>query len=201
MAIYPDTNRTMLEKIVAGDDVSWNEFYDAYAPVVRSLCRISRVPEEKIDDVVQETMRRFADRSKNFVYTPEKARFRTYFNKIVHGGIADCFRQLARDKALPVENLSDETDLSAEEKELNVWRHAILDQALAELAKRVSAKNYLAFTMSSFDGKSIADTAAFLRISADQVYLARNRCSAMLKEIVKKCNDADPELHIQLPEK
>ncbi|MCQ2378542.1 MAG: sigma-70 family RNA polymerase sigma factor [Victivallaceae bacterium] len=200
MPIYPETNRTMLEKIIAGDDVSWSEFYDAYAPVVRSLCRIARVPEEKIDDVIQETMFRFSDRSKNFVYAPEKARFRTYFNKVVHGGIADCFRKIARDKALPVENLPGEADLSAEEKELDVWRHAVLDQALAELAKRVSAKNYLAFTMSAFDGKSIADTAEFLRISADQVYLARNRCAAILKEIVKKCNDADPDLNLSAPE-
>ncbi len=196
MAIYPETNRTMLERVVYGDEVSWREFYDTYAPVVRAICRLSRVPEEKTDDIIQETMLRFSDRTSRFVYNPEKAHFRTYFNKIVQGLIVDYFRSVDREKNALPENFSDAEDF--QKREMEIWRDAVLKQALAELAKRISNKTYLAFTMSSLDGKTVADTAKFLRMSANQVYVARNRCMAMLKEIVRQCNEADPDLKMEI---
>lgn len=32
---YPETRKTLLAKIISGDEVSWKEFYDRYIPVIR----------------------------------------------------------------------------------------------------------------------------------------------------------------------
>ena len=56
MALYPTTRRTLLEKIKQGDRISWSEFYDRYAPVIRIIGLKSGVPADDIDDLVQEVM-------------------------------------------------------------------------------------------------------------------------------------------------
>jgi len=203
MAIYPDTDRTMLEKILSGDEVSWQEFYQRYSTVVRILCRISRLPQEKHDDVVQEVMSRFARRSSSYIYAPERARFRSYFNRIVRAAIADEFRKLSKAEQLCTELQQDTVLLSPEweSAEMETWRSAVLQEALQELSSRVSSSNYLAFTMSVLQHHSIRDTAAFLGMTSAQVYMARSRCTALLRKIISRCNNADPELKLDFPEK
>ena len=200
MGVYPETDRTMLERIISGNDIAWQDFYDTYAGVVEAICRASGVPASAVDDIVQEAMRRFADRSSHFIYMPERAKFRTYFNRIVHGAIADFFRNEAKG-IVPGGEIPDVADDSLADAELEIWRRAVLDDALGELAKRVSGKNYLAFTMSVLEDHPISETAEFLGISTAQVHLARSRCAAHLRKIIAGCNEADPELHLVYPGK
>ncbi len=200
MGVYPETDRTMLERIISGDDIAWQDFYDTYAGVVAAICRASRVPASAVDDVVQEAMRRFSDRSSHFIYMPERAKFRTYFNRIVYGAIADFFRNEAKG-IISGGEIPDVPDDSLAAAELEIWRRAVLDDALGKLAQRVSGKNYLAFTMSVLENHSIAETAEFLDVSTAQVHLARSRCAAHLREIIAGCNEADPELQLAYPGK
>ena len=186
MPIYPKTNRTILERIAVGDEVSWQEFFDQYRPVVVRLGELAGVPTADCDDLVQEVMARFFKRSDKFTYQPEKAKFRTYFNTIVRGAIADYFRKRARTPQPQLAGeIPDAPDFTAfEEKFDEVWRQSVLDAALKQISQRVKSTTYLAFTMSVLENVSIAETAKFLHISPAQVYVARRRVSAMLREIV-----------------
>jgi len=198
MPIYPQTNRTMLERIIAGDEISWCQFYDQYATVIRTLCRVFSLPEDRADDVVQVVMAKFSRSCNKYLYAPDRAKFRTYFNRIVRASIMDEFRKLKRNNRADDAGFDLERDASAEweRAELEVWREEMQKEALQELASRVSSSNYLAFTMSVLQGKSIQETAKFLGISIPQVYLARTRCAKMLREIIRRCNDADPSLQL-----
>ena len=36
---YPTTSKTLLDKIASGDEISWNDFYEKYSPVVKALTK------------------------------------------------------------------------------------------------------------------------------------------------------------------
>ncbi len=202
MALYPETSRTMLEKVIAGDEIGWENFFRTYAPVIRTLCKISNLNGADAEDVVQEVMSQFARQRGKFRYQPEKARFHTYFSCLVRGAIANVFRnaaKAARIQSIPEDLLTNDTRWDAQFDE--VWRENTLQEALHKLASHVSSRNYLAFTMSTLQGHSVKETAEFLHISAPQIYLVRNRCTGLLRDIIRRCNDADPELNLSLPEK
>ncbi len=202
--IYPDTDKTMLERVIAGEEVAWEDFYSVYAEVVRKICRCHSVPEAETDDIVQKSMMRFHARRGEFIYNPERAHFRTYFNTIVHSLIMDCFRKAAAAQRLAWQEQTAETAenpfAAGEEEETRIWRETALEQAMAELAKRVSARAYQAFTLYKIDNRPAAETAAFLKISVHDVYQAASRCIAILREIVQRCNEADPDLGLRPPE-
>lgn len=200
MSIYPDTNRTIIERISAGDYVSWTEFFSIYSPVIRRLCEISGVFPVDIEDVVQEVMIRFFKQQDKFKYDPEKAKFRTYFNKIVRGAIADYFRSKSDCPAVYIEAVSEVSGNDDFESEFDaLWRQSIWDSALREIASRVKSKNYLAFDMSVLQKIPIPEVAEFLQMSVDQVYVARSRIATELREIIARCREDDPELSLELP--
>ena len=199
MPIYPDTSRTIIERISAGDYVSWSEFFATYRPVISKLCEIAGVASPDVEDVVQEVMIRFFKQQDKFKYDPEKAKFRTYFNKIVRGAISDYFRKRSARPAIPVEEVDLRGDDDFESEFDALWRQSIWDSALREIASRVKSKNYLAFDMSVLQQIPISEVAEFLQMPVDQVYVARSRIAAELREIIARCREDDPELSLELP--
>ena len=90
---YPETSKTLLEKMTGGDEVSWEEFIARYSEIIISLGRLKGLTDTECDDLLQEVMFRFFQNSKTFVFDPGIARFRTYFGRIIHGKIIDILRK------------------------------------------------------------------------------------------------------------
>ena len=196
MALYPSTHKTLLEKIRSGDEVSWNEFYERYAPVIRHLAAGYGLEPAECDDVLQDVMLKFFRHGLVMRYSPEKSRFRTYFNRIVHSCACDHLRRKQSRSREIVSDELPEVPVPPEKEELflNEWRAQMLDEALDRLRGRVSAQNFLAFHMTVFQERPAPDVAAFLNMDVRNVYVARSRGTAMLKEIVAKMREEDPEL-------
>ncbi|MBO4633317.1 MAG: sigma-70 family RNA polymerase sigma factor [Lentisphaeria bacterium] len=199
MSAYPSTHKTMLEKIQAGDEVSWQEFYDRYSPVVLQLAAAYRIPAGECRDVLQNVMLKFFQHDLVMKYDPQKARFRTYFNQVVCSCIIDYLRQKKQYEPeinqesppeIPVPAAADQ--IFAEE-----WRKQMLQEALDRLRAQVKPATFLAFHLTVFQGKSARETADFLKIDIDAVYVAKSRCTAKLKEIIAELNHDDSELGLK----
>ena len=48
---YPTTSKTLLDKIASGDEISWDEFYLKYAPIVKALAKFKGLDANAADDV------------------------------------------------------------------------------------------------------------------------------------------------------
>ena len=46
------TRTTLLEKIAAGDEIGWTEFFDAYRRLVFAIAKKSGIPDPDADDIV-----------------------------------------------------------------------------------------------------------------------------------------------------
>ena len=192
---YPTTSKTLLEKISSGDEISWDEFYRKYAPVIKAVAKYKGI-EYDADDICQQVMMHFFKQSKTFKFDPGIAKFRTYLGRIVSWKIADYYRKKR-------EKLSGELDAVPVDAELDKiymaeWHKVIIAEAEDELRKRVSPDTFQAYQLYAVQGRPVEKVAAFLECSANQVYQAKKRCFAMMREILLKMNEADPDLQLEL---
>ena len=193
---YPTTSKTMLEKISSGDEISWNEFYAKYAPIVRKVAIYKGIGRDAADDLCQQVMLHFFKQSKTFKFDPGIAKFRTYLGRIVSWKIVDYYRKKR-------EKLSEELDAVPVDAELDKiymaeWHKVIIAEAEDELRKRVSPDTFQAYQLYAVQGRPVEKVAAFLECSVNQVYQAKKRCFTMMREILLKMNEADPDLQLEL---
>ena len=192
---YPTTSKTLLEKISSGDEISWDEFYRKYAPVIKAVAKYKGI-EYDADDICQQVMMHFFKQSKTFKFDPGIAKFRTYLGRIVSWKIIDYYRKKR-------EKLSEELDAVPVDAELDKiymaeWQKVIIAEAEDELRKRVSPDTFQAYQLYAVQGRPVEKVAAFLDCSTNQVYQAKKRCFAMMREILLKMNETDPDLQLEL---
>lgn len=201
---YPETSKTLLEKMTGGDEVSWEEFIARYSEIIISLGRLKGLTDTECNDLLQEVMFRFFQNSKTFVFDPGIARFRTYFGRIIHGKIIDILRKRPP-VSQPVETLP-EDPADADDGPDNIlntallyeWRALILHDAMELLRKEVEPITYCAFELYMVQEMPIDQVIGQLGITKNQVYIACTRCVQKLKRIIAEINVDDPTL--ELPE-
>lgn len=192
---YPTTRSSLLERVQSGDDISWNEFYFRYAPVIRAAGRGFRFDDAECDDLVQLVMLKFFAGAKNFVYRRGEVKFRTYFSKIVRNQAVDMIRRSAKRRDLPLESPEDPDSFDA--LFMAEWRKAVLSEAKDELRQRVAEKTFMAFELYGLQGRDVGKVAEALDMTPDQIYAAKNRCVGILRKIVARHNRNDGELNLE----
>ena len=192
---YPTTSKTLLEKISSGDEISWDEFYRKYAKVIKAVAKYKGI-EYDADDICQQVMMHFFKQSRTFKFDPGIARFRTYLGRIVSWKIADYYRKKRETSSEELEVIP--VDSETEKLYMDEWRKVILAEAEDELRKRVSPETFQAYQLYAVQGRPVEKVAAFLECSNNQVYQAKKRCFAMMREILLKMNEADPDLQMEL---
>lgn len=199
MNSYPSTHKTLLERIQAGDEISWQEFYDRYSPVVVQAGGGYGLSPEECQDLLQNLMLKFFQHDLVMKYDSRRARFRTYFNQILCSCIYDFLRMKKQQPdEVATDQIPDEpVPAEAEEMFLEEWRSQMLQEALERLRKQVKAETFLAFHLTVFQKKSPQETADFLKISTNMVYVARTRCIKRLRSIIDSINREDPALELK----
>ena len=196
---YPTTSKTLLEKISSGDEISWDEFYRKYAPVIKAVAKYKGI-EYDADDICQQVMVHFFKQSRTFKFDPGIAKFRTYLGRIVSWKIIDYYRKKCEKLSgeLSGELHAVPVDAELDKFYMAEWHKVIIAEAEDELRKRVSPETFQAYQLYAVQGRPVEKVAAFLECSANQVYQAKKRCFAMMREILLKMNEADPDLQMEL---
>ena len=197
---YPTTSLTLLGKIVNGDEIGWNEFYQRYQPTVLALAKYKGLDDAAAEDICQQVMLAFFRQSKTFRFNPNIARFRTYFGRLVNARIADHYR---KQTDIPCAEIRDDVEpcTSTPEYEsyfLEEFRKAVWDDIYQQLKQRVSVSTWQAFELYALQERPVEKVASFLGCSVNQVYQAKKRSIAILREIVADINQRDPDLRLEL---
>ena len=193
---YPTTSKTLLDKISSGDEISWNDFYDKYSPIVKALAKFKGLDAAAADDICQQVMMQFFKQSKTFKFDPNIAKFRTYFGRIVNAKITNYYRkrgELSSDEPEEIPVDSEEGNLF-----MNEWRKAVLKEAEQELKQRVAPETFQAYELYAVQNRPVKKVAEYLDCTENQVYQAKKRCFAMMREILLAMNEQDSELQLEL---
>ena len=193
---YPTTSKTLLDKIASGDEISWDEFYQKYSPIVKAIAQFKGLNAADADDICQQVMMQFFKQSKTFKFDPNIAKFRTYFGLIVNSKICSYFRGSKENPTDDMEWIP--VDAETETLFMDEWRKTVLKEAEQELKQRVSPETFQAYELYAIQNRPVKKVAEYLDCSENQVYQAKKRCFAMMREILLAMNEQDPELQLEL---
>jgi RNA polymerase sigma factor (sigma-70 family) len=192
------TKKSLLAKVRAGDEISWREFYDTYRPLIYLVGRDCGLTPSENEELVQQVMCEIFNKDIlgkynieevpkeiTFKYDPAKGRFRHYLKGIIRNQALKLYHK--RGKFASMEDISEpavEVNFDADWE--TEWKKHLFTQAMEELKNQVQAVTYSAFEMYAVQGRPVQDVADFLNLSVNSVYVAKNRCIAAIKNIIKE---------------
>ena len=198
------TDKSLLARVRAGDEISWRDFYVAYKPLILLCggdCGLTKdEKEELVSRVMEELFRKDIVGKYDpdhipddvcFKYDPAKGRFRHFLRKIIRNQAIRIYRRRSSCLSLDAETLppgipaTDEWEKNWEEN----WRQHVLAMALTELKTHVRPETYVAFEMYAIQNRPVQEVAKFLNLSVSSVYTAKSRCIASLKEIIARLEE------------
>ena len=193
------TRKSLIDRILDGDEESWDTFYTSYSRLVYAIGERSGLSADDCEDLVQEVMRTIFNNKDRFRYDSATGKFRTYLTGIVKHKVYDFYRkrdgrivaadeEAVMDAAEPVNRLD---DVCTEE-----WKNHLLNVALMELREKVDPGTFDAFQMYVLQERHPREVADALSISESAVYVYKNRCVRHLREIIDRCRNLDPEFCI-----
>lgn len=207
------TKKTLLERLQNSDNISWNEFYSVYFPLVCAIGRKLDMTQDDCKDLMQEIMFDLFKGKDILNYDSSKGKFRTYFGSIVRHKALKMLRDSARHslfsnsaqeasnaagaKPVVLSDIQNENDpfqkLFDEE-----YRNYLLNLALNELRNRVAPETYDIFEMVVLQGRSSKEVAKHLGISRSVISVYCSRCKRNLQKIVSDIRFENPEFNHEL---
>src|ERR1043166_4955183 len=200
------TRPTLLDRVKAGDEASWQEFDGIYRKVIRDFAIQANLSDSEADEAAQETMIGMARHLPQYKYEPKVCRFKTYLLNQAVWRIKDQLKK--RDKLAALEGSAScrkpafpgddtsrtetinrvadpaATDLDALfEAE---WRKNLLQVAIERVKEKFSHKQFQIFDLLAFQQWPAADVARALGVSIANVYVTRHCIAAAIKKETRR---------------
>ena len=180
-----DLDRTTTAMLTALHDprnaAAWEAFDRRYRPILIGFSRNCGMNENDAVDVAQETILRFVEEYREGKYDRTRVTIARYrmLDQRRRKGVA----RIERGESAMI-NLDDEKSVTAAYE--TERRHAVLRDALVELrtTSKTDPKTIKAFEMLAYHGLAPQVVATELGMSTHDVYLAKSRIAAKLREIV-----------------
>ena len=170
-------------------EVSWQDFYDQYVPIIRGFARNAGCPTSAIEDIVHEVMTGFYRAAERFEYDAKKGRFRGYLKRATLNALRTRHRKTGRFDMVDFDAawLEEESD-QADVLWTCSWRESMFERALAVVREttRLTAQSFDAFELCSVRGVPVDEAARQLGLSGAATQKAKNRVAAAVREELER---------------
>jgi RNA polymerase sigma-70 factor (ECF subfamily) len=172
------------------DQAAWSAFVDRYGPHIYGWCRRWSLQEADAQDVTQTVLLKLAQRMRNFAYDPSQS-FRGWLKTLTHHAWYDFVQGRQRwagggdSEVLEIlQTLEAREELTRHlEKEFD---RELLEQAMAQVQRRVEPHTWEAFSLLAREGWSGAQAADRLQMKVAAVFVARSKVQKMIQEEIRK---------------
>ena len=198
------------------DELSWEEFYHIYWPLVNSIGQRLGISKDHTMDLMQEIM---FDLFKNDTlrhYDASKGKFRTFLGVLIRHKVSRMLQSpghsLLSDTHAsngPVSSgLTNSSAMYLDSQEENdpfqkmfdeEYRNCLLSLALNELRNSVGSKTYAIFEMVVLQHRSPQDVARFLGISRAVIAVYCSRCRKKLRKIAAEIRTDNTDFNLGIP--
>ena len=188
------TSSELLGKVRAGDESAWRLFRDTYRPLIYHCAKQRGLTPDEYPELEQIVLLSFFRVNPNFVYDPQKGKFRSYLGIIMKNCISSIFRhrkqRAERDKAWETQ---EELDVSFEEEWNREWKIHLFWLAMQNAAGQMPEKVFQAFDLLEMKGRKAAEVASMLGISVPSVYNYRKKVIDFLRMNIAEmsCEETD----------
>ena len=182
------------------DQSSWQQFFDTYWRLIYGVARKAGLTEVEAQDVVQETMIAAAKHLPAFKYDPAIGSFKAWLLNMTRWRITDQFRKRgpltphhARERTDDTTQRTDTVAAVADPAGFcllqtweDEWRTNLVEAAISNVRRKIDPQKYQIFDLYVNKGWTPEKVAQTLRISTNQVYVAKHRVTQLLKEEVAR---------------
>lgn len=188
------TRQSLLERLKRWDDQeSWRNFFELYSGLLYSTASRAGLSDSEAQDVVQDTIILVSKKMEGFKYDPAVDSFKGWLLYLTRKRIAMEYRKRARGRSQPTP--TDMNELKAEIEALpdpavpglekvwdEEWHQTMWDTAIAQVKKQVAMKQFQMFDLYVVKERPAREVAQALGVAVAQVYLAKHRVSALVKQ-------------------
>ena len=176
------------------DQTSWQDFFDTYWQLIYGVAVRRGLTKSEAEDVVQLTMISVAKHMPGFKYDPAIGTFKAWLLNMTRWRITDQLRKRLPLAEYPEDSVGtgsgdpktdDETSYTLPELEKlwdDEWEKNLLHAATAKARRRLDPKQYQIFDCYVNKEWPPERIAKAFGISSNQVYLAKHRMTALIKE-------------------
>lgn len=199
------TRQSLLSRLRDWDDQEgWRDFFDTYWRLIYTVARRAGLSEAEAQDVVQETLVVVAKQMPGFRYDPARGSFKAWLHTVIRGRLARHWRKSAADAQVTERTGNCDGDgeggdadpLAASDFEANwqaEWEQNLLQSALRRVQAKVSARQFLLFSLAVFKEVPVATIRERYEASLAQVYLAKHRVGRLLKAEIARLREETNE--------
>ena len=192
------TRLTLLNRVKEGDEISWNEFYNLYKPIVIMMGKDYELTTDECEELVQDVMIDFCKAKKHFTYDPSIGSFRAYFRTIVRSRIFKCLKRKKKqeimiDQSIIVNTVDSESceqfaNAAPTENEERHWQEFLLSAAIQEIQNTADPVQVQVYIFCRLQGQKVNDVAQMFNISPKTVYKYMTNIDSQIRAIVKNMN-------------
>lgn len=192
------TRRSLLSRLRNWDDQqSWQEFFDAYWKLIYHVATKMGLNDAEAQDVVQETVIAVAKKMPEFKYDPAVGSFKNWLLLITRRRITDYFRKQGRRlEGVPqpedpvtgtgvIDRVPDPRGIDLEALWEREWEQNLTEAAMQRVKNRVAPRQFQIFDCHVLKQWPVSDVTKALGVTAGQVYLAKHRISALIKQEIE----------------
>ena len=186
------TRQSLIARLTNWDEqLKWQEFFETYWRLIYGVALRAGLREHEAEEAVQEPCISVA---KNIgSYDPKSGRFKGWLLNTARWRINDQLRKRKPDRhstrsTATVERVADGGKTIDEVWE-EEWQRNLFDAGIANLKRKVDAKQFQIFDCVAIKGWSAMETARRLGVNIAQVYLIKHRLKAMLKKEIKALDE------------
>ncbi len=190
------TRASLILRLQDAEDVAaWDEFAAIYGPVIYRVATSRGFQAADAENVVQEVFLAVANSVAKWLERNDKGRFRPWLLRIARNEAVDMLteratRPLGRDGSaaerifvnLPArDELSGALDLQ--------YERTVFRWAAEQVRESVAEHTWDAFWLTNIEGLPATEAAARLKTRPGNIYFARSRVMARIKELVERFGD------------
>jgi len=197
------TRRSLITRLKNWDDQeSWQRFFDTYWRLIYSVALKAGLAAADAQDIVQETIVSVARQMPGFHYDPSLGSFKSWLLLITRRRIFDYLRKRQRTPQwrVPSTQETGRTDLLERIPDPSSdpvaavwedeWKKNIFDAAVRNVKQKVAAKQFQMFDCYALKAWPIEQVAKNLNATVGQIYTAKSRVAALIKEEVQRLEQA-----------
>ena len=182
----PETRPSLISRLQGGDDhAAWDEFVAIYRPVVLRLALRHGLQHTDAEDVAQGVLMSVAKHVADWKFDPQKARFRTWLQRIVRNAAINAILRRPADRGRGGTTAVQALDaIIANEDAISLqfdmeWRREAFRWASDDVRNELHPATWEAFWSTAVEGQNASDVAQRMGKSVGAVYVAR--CRVMQK--------------------
>jgi RNA polymerase sigma-70 factor, ECF subfamily len=191
----PETHPSLLLRLRDRDDQeAWDQFSTLYRPVVYRMAMAFGMQPADAEDLAQHVLSAILQSIERFEPDDTKAQFRTWLRTVARRSILNALTRRAFDVAeggsSALMRLTEEPDATEESQTLTLhYRREIFREAASQIRVEFQSETWTAFWRTVVDAEPIDHVAKELGRSRGNIYTARSRVMARLKQKVQELDD------------